>query len=151
MDTDDILKLLLIALFLLPGLFGRKKKKEEPDQPYDTEHYEYEDPFKDFKNFENDDSYQENTFEPAPIPNPILSQSVDVIPQEEGSSVFTKEQIEAALALIAQQEAGNDEISKNEIKGEDDSRTISDNEFLINFDLRQALIYSEIICPKYLG
>ncbi|MDR2652694.1 MAG: hypothetical protein LBC68_10360 [Prevotellaceae bacterium] len=149
MDTDDILKLLLIALFLLPGLLGRKKKKEEDQQPYETKQYEYEDPFEDFKNFENDDSFQEETFDPYQIPSPIQPQSIDVIPQEEGSSVFTKEQIEAALASIAKQESTKDEISQNEIKGNENDTNTNDNEFIDDFDIRQALIYSEIIRPKY--
>ncbi|MDR1553405.1 MAG: hypothetical protein LBS69_08090 [Prevotellaceae bacterium] len=149
MDTDDILKLLLIALFLLPGLFGRKKKKEENHQPYEPKQYEYEDPFEDFKHFENDDYYQEKTFETQPIPNPMQPQSIDVIPQEEGSSVFTKEQIEAALASIAKQESGNNDISQNEITGSENDTTANDNDFLYDFDVRQAMIYSEILNPKY--
>ncbi|MDR0754276.1 MAG: hypothetical protein LBF04_02695 [Prevotellaceae bacterium] len=148
MDTDDILKLLLIALFLIPGLFGRKKKKEENHQPYETKQYEYEDPFEDFKNFEDDDSFQEETLVPPPIPNMMRSQSIDVIPHEEGTSVFTKEQIEAALASIARQESNNDEISQNEITDKEDD-TKNNAEFLHDFDLRQALIYSEIVNSKY--
>jgi hypothetical protein len=149
METDDILKLLLVALFLLPGLFGRKKKKEENHQQYDTRQYEYEDPFEDFKNFETDDSFQEETFETQPIPISIQSQTIDIIPQEEGSSVFTKEQIEAALASIAKKESDKDEILQNEITDIENDAETNNNEFLRDFDVRQALIYSEIISPKY--
>ncbi|MDR0754958.1 MAG: hypothetical protein LBF04_06180 [Prevotellaceae bacterium] len=151
MDTDDILKLLLIALFLLPGLFGRKKKKEENQQPYANKQYEYEDPFEDFKSFEDDDSFQEETFETQRIPSPVQLPlpAIDVIPQEEGSSVFTKEQIEAALASIAKQESHKDEISQNEITDKEDDAKNNNSEFLRDFDVRQALIYAEIINPKY--
>ncbi|MDR2065246.1 MAG: hypothetical protein LBP85_06030 [Prevotellaceae bacterium] len=149
METDDILKLLLIALFLLPGLFGRRKKKEENHQSYDTPKYEYEDPFEDFKNFETNDYYEEKTFETQQGTSQVKLKTIDVIPQEEGSPVFTKEQIEAALASIAEQEANGDEISQNEIKGLENTPDINNNEILRDFDLRQALIYSEIINLKY--
>ncbi|MDR2292072.1 MAG: hypothetical protein LBE11_01180 [Prevotellaceae bacterium] len=148
MDTDDILKLLLIALFLLPGLLGKRKKKEENQQSYDTEQYEYEDPFKDFKNFDDDDSFSEKTFETQQIPIPIQLPSIDAISEEEGTSVFTKEQIEAALALIAKQESHNDEISQNEITDKEDNTKINNDELLSNFDARQAFIYAEIINSK---
>ena len=147
MEVDDLLKLLLIALFLLPGLLGRKKKKEENQQPYDTKQYEYEDPFKDFKEFENEDDSYEETFET----HTVQYQPIDAIPQEEGTSVFTKEQIEAALASIARQETNKDEISQNEIRGIENETTTDNNNFLDDFDEQQALIYSEIISPKYVN
>jgi hypothetical protein len=148
MEGEDLLKILLIALFLLPGLLGKKKKKEENHQPYDTRKYEYEDPFKDF---ENDDYSYEETFETQPVSKPVQYQSIDVIPQEEGSSVFTKEQIAAALASIARQEANQDDISQNEIRGIENEIKTDNNKFLDDFDAQKALIYSEIISPKYLG
>jgi hypothetical protein len=150
MDTDDILKLLLIALFLIPGLIGKKKKKTENYQDSNTEHYEYKDPFKDFETFDSEDYFPQETFETSQVTGQIQSESIDVIPQEEGSSVFTKEQLEAALASIAKQELEKDEISQNEINGnENNTDTEADNEFLNDFNARQALIYSEIINLKY--
>ncbi|MDR0420528.1 MAG: hypothetical protein LBH30_03645 [Prevotellaceae bacterium] len=151
MDTDDILKLLLIALFILPGLFGRKKKKTEEYQHSDPEEtYEYDDPFRDFETFDDESHFPQQTFETSQVPNQTQSNSFDIIPKEEGSSVFTKEQIEAALASIARNESGNDEISQNEITDStNDADMNSDNDFLYDFDARHALIYSEIIKPKY--
>ncbi|MDR1984546.1 MAG: hypothetical protein LBQ28_06975 [Prevotellaceae bacterium] len=149
MDTDDILKLLLLALFLIPGLFGKKKKKEENRQPRQTEYHEYEDPFKDFGSFENDD-FSEKQFEEYQAPNSIRTEPIDIIPQHEGASIFTKEQIEAALASIAKQESKKNEIMQNEIQNnENDTNSNDDHDFLQDFEAQKALIYSEILTPKY--
>ena len=158
MEIDDILKYLIIMLFLLPGLLGKKKKKDNNRQPPPYEQqYEYEDPFKDFKTFENDNVFSESDFEKTQNPAQVQTeyQYLDSIPsthEEEGISVFTQSQIQAALASIDKHESANSAIEQNEIKGyEADAEISDDNEFLNNFDIRQAVIYSEILSPKYSG
>jgi len=152
MEIDDILKLLVILLFLLPGLFAKKKKKDDNRQPPPYERkYEYEDPFKDFRTFENDNDFSENQFEK--IQNPAKTQVeyeyLSSIPSEEGVSAFTQSQIEAALASAAKYNMESDEIH-DEIKNiEDDAKISDNNDFLNNFDIQQAVIYSEILSPKY--
>ncbi|MDR1348908.1 MAG: hypothetical protein LBJ63_10895 [Prevotellaceae bacterium] len=153
MDIDDILKLLLIALFLLPGFFAKKKKRENNQQQQPPQRYEYEDPYNDFKTFESEDDFigkTEEKFEEKQSPFHYKPAPAELTPEQEGSSVFTKEQIEAALASIAKQEKENDEISQNEITdNETDVNINADNEFLQDFDVRHAMIYSEIIKAKY--
>ncbi|MDR3226839.1 MAG: hypothetical protein LBT56_04115 [Prevotellaceae bacterium] len=148
MEIEDILKLLVVALFLIPGLFGKKKKKEDTRRQQPTEVREYDDPFKDFETFERDDDFREE-YEMQQNPVNVHTQTIDIIPEEEGTSVFAQSQIEKALALIAKQESSNNEISQNEIHGVETDADTDNNDFLTDFDARQALIYSEIFNSKY--
>jgi hypothetical protein len=146
MQVEDILKLLLVALFLLPGLFGKKKKKTEPAP--NPEPLEYEDPFKDFRTFDREDEFEEDDFEEA-SPQ-VVKDSYDLTPEQEGTSVFTPAQVEAALAIIAEQTVQDNTISQDEIKNEETNIDKGDeNDFIADFNVRQALIYSEILKPKY--
>jgi hypothetical protein len=157
MEADDILKYLLILLFLLPGLFSKNKKKTEnrQQQPHETQ-YKYEDPFEDFKTFENDNVFSGERFEEKqnsakkPAEYQQVNDFIPTNPTEEGISVFSQSQIEAALASIAKYESENKEIEQSKIKNDENDNKINDsNEFLNDFDMQQAVIYSEILSPKY--
>ena len=142
MQVEDLLKLLVVALFLLPGLFGKKKKPTQTHK--NPEPVEYEDPFEDF-DFDGEDDFEEE----APS---VATDSYDLSPEQEGTSVFAASEIEAALARIAQQNIQDDIISQDEIKNEEVSTNIDDqNDFLGDFNARQAVIYSEILTPKYIN
>ena len=139
MEIEDLLKLLVVALFLLPGLFGKKKKTSQTTH----EPVEYKDPFEDF-DFDSEDDFEEE----APS---VATNSYDLSPEQEGTSVFATSEIEAALARIAQQNIQDNIISQDEIKNEEIATNIDDeNDFLADFDARQALIYSEILTPKHI-
>ncbi|MDR3286172.1 MAG: hypothetical protein LBT27_01845, partial [Prevotellaceae bacterium] len=99
MEIEDILKLLVIALFLIPGLLGKKKKKEEPRQRQQqpAKVGDYDDPFKDFETFESDDDFREE-YEMQQNPVKVHTKTIDLSPEEEGTSVFAQSQIEKALA-----------------------------------------------------
>ena len=158
METEDLLKYLLILLFVLPGLFTKKKKKDDNrrrPQQYEEQHYEYEDPFKDFKTFEDENVSSEDTFEQTQRYARTQTEfqdynSIPSTPSEEGVSVFSQSQIEAALASIAKYEFENNEIAQSGIQNAENHTEINgDNEFLNDFDAQKAVIYSEILSPKY--
>lgn len=150
MELEDILKYIFIALFFLPGLFAKKKKKQDSSQPnpYENRH-ELADPFEDFRTFNTEDTVADSAYEEAYNPAPAQNTNLDTVQAEEGTSVFSQKQIEAALASMANYEHEHNEIEKTAIKSADADIASEADHALADFDIQQAVIYSEILTPKY--
>lgn len=154
MEFEDLFKVLLALLFILPGLFSGKKKKTEQKQTQFPQNTGNDDPFKDFREILQDfkvetEAEHDDFFDEAIDENTELEsvKSIDTLPSEEGQSVFQQEDIDAVLARLANMEAQNNVISDEEIKNSEIGS--NDDDILQDFDARKAVIYSEILTTKY--